>query len=72
MPSAVIARCRCHGASAIAKITAPPAPPTAISHATVRRGPNRSSAAPTGSCISAKAMNHSPDDRARSPGPAPT
>ena len=72
MPISVSATCRCQGACAVAKTAAPPAPPSASSTATVRRGPIRSSAAPMGSCMAAKAKNHSPDEIARSSGAAPS
>ena len=71
MPSSVMATWICQGVWAIAKTAAPPAPPSASSTDTASRGPQRSSAQPTGSCMAAKAIYQSPEDSARSAGPAP-
>ena len=70
MPISTIASLIAPGPVAAANRPAPTAP-TASSRAVVRRGPTRSSALPTGICISEKARNHRPEAAARSSGVAP-
>ena len=61
MPISVMAMLIWVGVVARANSNAPPPAPASNSTEAVRRGPMRSRAAPTGICMAAKAMNHSPE-----------